>query len=118
LLKGAVERPSDFEGVGYISLDDKDWQTQLRRELTAAGLQLQETSKRAPADKRRYGVENIRTKRRQAMPQRGQRGHFEPVEALCQMSAAPGCWFPGRWWCSQGRMVSCSSTVVVGVAVG
>ncbi len=40
LVKGDVERPSDFEGVVYISLDDKDWQMQLGRELKAAGFQI------------------------------------------------------------------------------
>jgi predicted nucleotide-binding protein len=37
LVKGAIERPSDFDGVVYISLDDGTWQTQLGRELKEAG---------------------------------------------------------------------------------
>lgn len=37
LVKGSVERPSDFDGVVYISLEDGSWQTQLGRELQAAG---------------------------------------------------------------------------------
>lgn len=37
LIKGDIERPSDFEGVIYISLDDASWQMQLGRELQAAG---------------------------------------------------------------------------------
>jgi predicted nucleotide-binding protein len=40
LVKGDLERPSDFEGVIYISLDDKDWQMQLGRELKAAGFHI------------------------------------------------------------------------------
>jgi hypothetical protein len=51
LVKGDIERPSDFEGVGYISLDDADWQKQLERELTAAGLLLHDASNRAPTIK-------------------------------------------------------------------
>jgi predicted nucleotide-binding protein len=37
MLKGDVERPSDFEGVVYISLDDSDWRAALGRELEAIG---------------------------------------------------------------------------------
>jgi len=37
LVKGNVERPSDFDGVVYISLDDSDWQRRLGEELDAAG---------------------------------------------------------------------------------
>lgn len=37
LVKGDIERPSDFDGVVYISLDDADWQMRLGRELQAAG---------------------------------------------------------------------------------
>ena len=40
LIKGDVERPSDFEGVVYISLDEKDWQKELARELKAAGFEI------------------------------------------------------------------------------
>lgn len=36
LVKGDVERPSDFDGVVYISLDG-NWQMELGRELQAAG---------------------------------------------------------------------------------
>jgi predicted nucleotide-binding protein len=39
LVKGGVERPSDFDGVVYIDLDDHGaWQMMLARELRAAGL--------------------------------------------------------------------------------
>jgi predicted nucleotide-binding protein len=37
LVKGDIERPSDLDGVVYISLDSTDWRTQLGRELQAAG---------------------------------------------------------------------------------
>ena len=37
LVKGDIERPSDFDGVVYISLDETDWQMRLGRELQAAG---------------------------------------------------------------------------------
>lgn len=40
LLKGDVEKPSDFDGVLYISLDKGDWKTLLARELRAAGYQI------------------------------------------------------------------------------
>lgn len=36
-VKGYVERPSDFDGVVYISLDSADWRTKLGTELKAAG---------------------------------------------------------------------------------
>lgn len=36
-VKGNVERPSDFDGVVYISLDQADWKTRLGTELKAAG---------------------------------------------------------------------------------
>jgi predicted nucleotide-binding protein len=38
LVKGNIERPSDFDGVVYISLDNGGWRTDLARELNAAGL--------------------------------------------------------------------------------
>ena len=39
LVKGGVERPSDFDGVVYIDLDDSGaWKMMLARELRAAGL--------------------------------------------------------------------------------
>ena len=37
LFKGDIERPSDFDGVVYISLDDGNWRMGLSRELEAAG---------------------------------------------------------------------------------
>jgi predicted nucleotide-binding protein len=37
LVKGNVEKPSDFEGVVYISLDSAVWQSQLGQELQVAG---------------------------------------------------------------------------------
>jgi predicted nucleotide-binding protein len=37
LVKGDVERPSDFDGVVYISLDNGSWKVDLARELEAAG---------------------------------------------------------------------------------
>ena len=37
LVKGDIERPSDLDGVVYISLDSGDWQVRLGRELKAAG---------------------------------------------------------------------------------
>jgi predicted nucleotide-binding protein len=40
LVKGDIERPSDFDGVVYISLDDADWPMRLGRELQAAGCQI------------------------------------------------------------------------------
>jgi predicted nucleotide-binding protein len=40
LVKAGVERPSDFDGVIYISLDDRGWQNDLGRELTAAGFEI------------------------------------------------------------------------------
>jgi predicted nucleotide-binding protein len=40
LVKGDIERPSDFDGVVYISLDDADWHVRLGRELQAAGYKI------------------------------------------------------------------------------
>lgn len=37
MIKGDVERPSDFEGVLYIPMDRGDWRLELGRELKAAG---------------------------------------------------------------------------------
>jgi predicted nucleotide-binding protein len=37
MVKGAVQRPSDLDGVLYISLDEADWQMKLGQELKAAG---------------------------------------------------------------------------------
>jgi predicted nucleotide-binding protein len=37
LVKGDIERPSDFDGVVYISLDSGTWQMELSRELKEAG---------------------------------------------------------------------------------
>lgn len=39
LLKGEIEEPSDYKGVGYIQLDDAGgWRLQLAKELHSAGL--------------------------------------------------------------------------------
>jgi predicted nucleotide-binding protein len=40
LVKGEVEKPSDFEGVVYISLDNGAWKIELARELEAAGYEV------------------------------------------------------------------------------
>lgn len=41
LVKGDIERPSDFEGVVYIDLDDAGgWKQKLGRELQAAGYEI------------------------------------------------------------------------------
>jgi predicted nucleotide-binding protein len=41
LVKGDIERPSDFDGVVYIDLDDAGgWKQQLGRELQAAGFEI------------------------------------------------------------------------------
>jgi predicted nucleotide-binding protein len=37
VVKGDLERPSDFDGVVYISFDKEDWRTKLGKELQAAG---------------------------------------------------------------------------------
>lgn len=37
LIKGDIERPSDFDGVVYISLDNGSWKAELTRELEVAG---------------------------------------------------------------------------------
>lgn len=37
LIKGEIERPSDFDGVMYISLEAADWRVKLGQELQAAG---------------------------------------------------------------------------------
>jgi predicted nucleotide-binding protein len=37
LVKGEIERPSDYDGVVYISLDSADWRMKLGQELQAAG---------------------------------------------------------------------------------
>jgi len=37
LVKGDIERPSDYDGVVYISLDNSNWQMELARELRSAG---------------------------------------------------------------------------------
>jgi predicted nucleotide-binding protein len=39
-MKGKVERPSDFEGVVYISLDQGSWKTDLGKELKEAGFEI------------------------------------------------------------------------------
>lgn len=38
MVKGNIEKPSDFDGVVYISLDSADWRVNLASELKAAGL--------------------------------------------------------------------------------
>jgi len=38
IVKGDIEKPSDFDGVVYISLEASDWRVQLASELKAAGL--------------------------------------------------------------------------------
>jgi predicted nucleotide-binding protein len=37
MVKGDIERPSDFDGVVYVSLDSGNWKADLARELEAAG---------------------------------------------------------------------------------
>ena len=37
LVKGEIEKPSDFDGVVHISLDCGHWRTDLGRELKAGG---------------------------------------------------------------------------------
>ena len=37
ILKGDVERPSDFDGVVYLSYEKEDWRTKLGQELQSAG---------------------------------------------------------------------------------
>jgi predicted nucleotide-binding protein len=39
--KGAVELPSDYDGVLYIPMDEHDgWKSKLAREIKAAGLEI------------------------------------------------------------------------------
>lgn len=40
LVKGDVERPSDFDGVVYIPLDQGHWKIDLAKELKAAGFEV------------------------------------------------------------------------------
>jgi len=41
ILKGEVERPSDYDGVNYITMDlHGAWQLKLAQELDAAGLKV------------------------------------------------------------------------------
>jgi predicted nucleotide-binding protein len=40
LVKGNVERPSDLDGVVYISLDQSHWKAALGKELQAAGFKI------------------------------------------------------------------------------
>jgi predicted nucleotide-binding protein len=40
IVKGDIERPSDFDGVVYIAYEDNDWQRSLARELGAAELEV------------------------------------------------------------------------------
>ena len=39
LVKGQIERPSDFDGVVYIALDKDDWRNLLAKEIRAAGIE-------------------------------------------------------------------------------
>ena len=41
LIKGTIEKPSDFDGVVYIRMDDQGgWKQTLARELQAAGFEV------------------------------------------------------------------------------
>lgn len=40
LYKSGVELPSDFDGVVYISVDDRGWRLDLAREIKAAGVEV------------------------------------------------------------------------------
>jgi predicted nucleotide-binding protein len=40
MVKGEIERPSDFDGVIYISIDTGDWRVKLGQELQAAGYEI------------------------------------------------------------------------------
>lgn len=40
ILKGELEKPSDFDGVAYISLDKGTWKQALAKELEAAGFEI------------------------------------------------------------------------------
>jgi predicted nucleotide-binding protein len=40
VVKGDIERPSDFDGVVYISFHKEDWRTKLGQELQAAGYKI------------------------------------------------------------------------------
>jgi predicted nucleotide-binding protein len=40
VIKGEIERPSDFDGVVYISLDNGNWKADLARELEATGYEV------------------------------------------------------------------------------
>jgi predicted nucleotide-binding protein len=40
LYKGPLELPSDYFGVGYVSLDDTGWRIELGKELRAAGFKV------------------------------------------------------------------------------
>ena len=41
LVKGEIEKPSDYDGVVYISMDEAGgWRLQLAREITAVGLKV------------------------------------------------------------------------------
>ena len=41
LVKGDIDRPSDFDGVVYISIDDSGWRLKLGKELEAAGFTIE-----------------------------------------------------------------------------
>ncbi|SFT27064.1 Predicted nucleotide-binding protein containing TIR-like domain-containing protein [Methylobacterium sp. yr668] len=40
LVKGNVEKPSDFEGVVYISMENGHWKIDLAKEFKAAGIEI------------------------------------------------------------------------------
>lgn len=40
IIRGDVERPSDFDGVVYISFENEDWRVKLGQELQAAGYEI------------------------------------------------------------------------------
>lgn len=41
LIKGSIEMPSDFAGVGYTNMDERGaWKAELLRELTTAGYEV------------------------------------------------------------------------------
>jgi predicted nucleotide-binding protein len=40
IVRGVIERPSDFDGVVYISFDRSDWRMELAKELRAGGFDI------------------------------------------------------------------------------
>ncbi|MCP5056891.1 MAG: nucleotide-binding protein [bacterium] len=50
LITPGLETPSDFDGIVYIRMDDKqEWQQELKRELLAAGMPVVGAPSSAPA---------------------------------------------------------------------